>query len=264
MEDKNNKTIVIKLGGSIFSKKDTSLDDVVRLQKEGWRLILVHGGANVVTGWLKRLGIESKFVDGERITDEASLEVVTAVLGGLVNKEIVASITTRGGKALGISGVDGSIICGKIRNKKTGYMGDVVSINKEPLETILEGGFIPVISPVSYNAQTNEDALRLLININGDPAAGEIAAAVKAEKLIFLTDVNGIKNKNGEVLSVISQEDAKNLLAEGTANGGMVPKINACLKGLSGGARACIINGTEKHILYNEIAKGGFGTTIKA
>lgn len=264
MEEKDSKIIVVKLGGSIFSKKDTSLDDVVRLQKEGWKLVLVHGGANVVTSWLKKLGVESKFVDGERITDELSLEVVTAILGGLVNKEVVASITARGGKALGISGVDGGIIQGKIRHKKTGYMGDVVSVNTEPLKTIIDGGFIPVISPISYNAHTNEDALRLLININGDPAAGEIAAAINAEKLIFLTDVNGIKDKNGEFLGGISQEKARALLSEGTASGGMVPKVNACLRGLNGGAKACIINGTEKHILYNEVTKGGFGTTIKA
>jgi len=149
---KSNEIIVVKLGGSIFDNKDTTIEDVVYLQKQGKPLVLVHGGANIVTKWLTRQNTNTDFFQGERITDRASLEMVTAVLGGLVNKEIVAAINTSGGQAVGISGVDGALIQGKIRNKDMGYVGNVVKVDKSLLMALLESGFIPVIAPVSLHS----------------------------------------------------------------------------------------------------------------
>ena len=142
MNTEPEKIIVIKLGGSIFASKDTSIEDIVKLQKDGYNLILVHGGANITTRWMAKLGLNTEFVNGERVTDLATLEIVTAVLGGLVNKEIVATIIETGGQAVGISGVDGGILQGKMKSKKMGYMGDVANVNPEPLFALLKAGTV--------------------------------------------------------------------------------------------------------------------------
>ena len=264
MNTEPEKIIVIKLGGSIFASKDTSIEDIVRLQKDGYNLILVHGGANITTRWMAKLGLDTRFVNGERVTDRPTLEIVTAVLGGLVNKEIVAAIIEAGGQAVGISGVDGSILQVKMKSKEMGYMGSVAKVNPEPLFALLKAGFMPVVSPVSLHSVDRPEGAPLLLNINGDPAAGAIAAAVKAEKLIFLTDVAGIKDEKGQLLKTISPAVAGKLLSSGVANGGMVPKINVCLQAISGGARTCIIDGTKPHILIGEVEGESGGTVIEA
>jgi len=262
MTAKLKDIIVIKLGGSIFDNKDTSLKDIVELQKQGRHIVIVHGGASKVTGWLKRLDIPTKIVHGERVTDAASLEVVTAVLCGLVNKEIVAAIIAGGGRAVGICGVDGGLIQARMRSREMGLMGDVVNVNPSPLLALLRDGFIPVVAPVSLRAE-RQAAASLLINVNGDPAAGEIAAALGAEKLIFLTDVPGIRDADGRHIDKIKAGAAAALLDSGVAVGGMVPKVKACLKALSGGAAACIIDGNQPHILLKEVDGGAAGTTIE-
>ncbi len=262
MTDKLSKVIVVKFGGSILDNKDTSVADVVKLQKQGRKLVIVHGGASVVNRWLKRLNIPTQIVHGERITDAATLEVVTAILAGLVNKEIVATIIAAGGQAVGISGVDGGLIKAKMRNKEMGYMGDAVSINPAPLAALLKAGFIPVVAPVSLHTFGQLAEAPRLLNINGDPAAGEIAAAIGAEKLIFLTDVAGILDKSDSLLSRLSTAEAEVLLTSGVATGGRVAKVRACLKALSGGTTACIIDGSKPHSLRREVTEGGCGTTI--
>ncbi len=264
MEIELNKVIVVKLGGSIFHNKDTTVADIVKLQQQGRQLVIVHGGANIVNGWLKRLDIPTRIIHGERATDAATLEVVAAVLGGLVNKEIVAAIIDAGGQAVGISGADGGLLQAKMRNKEMGYMGNVVRVNPAPLVALLGAGIIPVVSPVSLHAVDRPKGAPRLLNINGDPAAGEIAAAIGAERLIFLTDVAGINDGSGRLLADLTPEEAEALLASGVASGGMVPKVRACLKALSGGAAACIIDGNQPHILLKEIEEGGCGTRIAA
>lgn len=263
MTAKLSKVIVIKLGGSMFANRDTTISDIVHLQKQGRQLVIVHGGGNMVTRWLTRLGIPTKIVHGERITDEATLEVVTAVLAGLVNKEIVATIIAAGGQAVGISGVDGGLIQARMRNREMGYMGDVVRVDPTLLATLLETGIMPVVAPVSLHSFDRPAKAPRLININGDPAAGEITAAIGAERLIFVTDVDGIRDKSGKLLARLSADEAAALLASGVASGGMVPKLRACLKALSGGATASIINGNQPHILLKEVESGDCGTTIK-
>lgn len=253
--------LVIKLGGSIFDRKDTSIRDIVRLQKEGRKLILIHGGAYIVNKWLKRLNIPTEIVDGERVTSLESLEVVTAILGGLVNKELVAAILSKGGQAVGLSGVDGGIVHGKIRNKTMGYTGDIIKINPTPLMALLDAGIMPVVAPVSLHFDKPQDAPALL-NINGDPIAGAIAAAIDAKKLIFLTDVNGIRGADGNPIAHLTPVEAEELLKSGVASGGMVPKLKACLNAITNDCQTFIIDGTVPHAIIKELAGESCGTTI--
>lgn len=257
-----DKAIVIKMGGAVYDRRDTTIEDIVALQKQGRLMVVVHGGANLVTKWLSRQGISTKFVHGERVTDMATLEMVIAVLAGLVNKKIVAAINSSGGRAVGIGGVDGALIQAKIKNAEMGYMGTVVKVDTSLLETLLQAGFVPVISPVSLHSFDKPDGAPLILNINGDPVAGEIAAAIGAERLIFLTDVAGISDRSGKLLSKLSSNEAEELIASGIATGGMIPKISACLRALSGTAATCIIDGRQPHALLNEMREGGGGTTI--
>jgi acetylglutamate kinase len=261
---KTSDIIIVKLGGSIFDSKDTTIRDVVAIQKQGKPLVLVHGGANIVTKWLKRQNTDTDFFQGERVTTQASLEMVTAVLGGLVNKEIVATINTSGGRAVGICGVDGSLIQGRIRNKEMGYVGNIVKVDQSLLMSLLESGFIPVIAPVSLHAFDRPPSAPLLLNINGDTIAGEIAVSTGAEKLILLTDVDGIHDEAGKLLPHLSPAEAESLMASGVASGGMIPKLRACLRALSNTTTTCIIiDGRQQHALLNEVEKGGSGTKIE-
>ncbi len=254
--------IVIKIGGSTFGSGDTTIEDIVALQKKGMPLVVIHGGGNTVTDWLKRLNINTKFVRGERVTDLPSLEVVTAVLAGLVNKELVAMINIRGGKAVGISAADGLLIESKIKDKEMGYVGSVEKVNPVVLEALLKAGFVPVISPISLLSIERTGNEPVLINVNGDPIAGEIAAALKAERLIYLTDVEGVKDSSGKTFSTISKTEAEGMVASGVISGGMIPKINACLRALSAGAVTRIIDGKKPHALLAEVNSGEGGTTI--
>jgi len=255
--------VVVKLGGSIFHSRDSVIKDIVSLQAESRPMIVVHGGASVVTHWLERQNHTTSFFEGERITDEISLEMVTAVLAGLVNKEIVAAILNAGGRAMGISGVDGGLVQGKIRERRRGYAGSVVHINPEPLSVILSHGFVPVVAPVSLNAFERENGERVLLNINGDTVAGAIAAALKVEMLIFLTNVGGIYDETGHFLPEISPEQARLFLTQGIAHSGMIPKLKACLQAVSNGHTACsIIDGKPEHCLLREINIGKTGTCM--
>jgi len=258
-----SKVIVIKIGGATLGSHDTIIADIVKLQKQGEALIIVHGGAKVVTEWLRRQGTPTRFVHGERVTDPAALEMVTAVLGGLVNKEIVASINSLGGWAVGITGIDGTLLQGKIRDKEMGYVARIVAVNTALLEALLSAGFIPVVAPLSMHSGDKLDGAPLMLNVNGDTVAGEIAVATKAKRLIFLTDVAGIKDQSGKLITELSPSEAEALIASDTVSGGMIPKIRACLRALSHGAEARIIDGRKPQALLREIEGGGVGTTIK-
>ena len=242
---------------------DTAIEDIVGLQRQGKSPVVVHGGGKLITEWLEKQGIPSRFIQGERVTDKATLEVATSVLAGLVNKEIVAEIHKLGGRAVGISGVDGAIIEGEIREKEKGYVGAVVKVNTALLEALLESNFIPVIAPIGLNSSIRQDGDPPTLNFNADVVAGEIAAAIGAERLIFLTDVAGVSDRSSKLLTRLSPDEAKALIASGVASGGMIPKIKACLRALSTTSTTCIIDGRKSHALLKELNGEITGTIIQ-
>jgi acetylglutamate kinase len=255
------KDIVIKIGGATLGSHDTTIDDIVSLQQQGKSLVIVHGGGKMITSWLEKRGITTHFINGERVTDKVTLEVVVSVLVGVVNKEIVADINARGGLAIGISGVDGAFIQGKFKSKELGFVGEVAKITPAPLEMLLKAGYIPVVAPVAIADKAEKDSR--VLNINADIVAGEIATAIGAEKLIFLTDVAGVSDHSGNLLSHLSPDEAEALVASGTISGGMIPKIKACLRASSAASAACIIvDGRQSHALLNEIEGKSGGTAI--
>jgi acetylglutamate kinase len=253
--------LVVKIGGSTLGQNDTTMTDLVELQKRGVPVIVVHGGGKIITEWLNKLGAPTHFFQGERVTDKVGLEVVTAVLAGLVNKSLVSTLIGGGGRALGLSGIDGALLLGQIKNYDLGYVGQPVKVNTELLNTLLNAGYMPVISSISLNIEP-KPGQPLSLNVNADTAAGEIAAAMLAPKLIFLTDVAGICDASGQVISRLSVAEAEALTQSGTASGGMIPKIRAGIRALDGSFSTRIIDGRQPHALLNEIEKSEGGTTL--
>ena len=265
------KTMVVKLGGSTLGEHDSILDDLVELQRRGVSLVVVHGGGNRVTRWLKRSGIPTRFMRGLRVTDAATLEIVVAVLAGLVNKELVTAIEARGGKALGLCGGDGGFIRAVPQSVDLGYVGKVTRVEPHLLRVILEGGYMPLIAPLSFypgdkrtGAETSRSSYPGLLNVNGDTVAGEIAAALRAEKLVFLTDVSGVCDSSGKLIPELTSQEAERLLSSGIASEGMIPKIEACCRALDRVPQAHIIDGRVPHILMliQEGEGKEVGTTI--
>jgi acetylglutamate kinase len=258
------KVIVVKIGGSTLGNHDTTLEDLVELQKQGKRLVVIHGGAKVTTEWLARLGIPTSFVNGLRVTDAETLKVVAAALGGLVNKELVVAIQALGGKAVGLSGCDGNLLWAGVKSPEMGYVGEIIAVDPTLLKLLLNAGYMPVVAPISFGSV---EGRVMLLNVNGDTAAGEIAAALAAEKLIFLTDVDGIHDGSEQVVHKLNLPEAKDTLASGVASGGMIPKIEASLRALTATKAVRIINGRAAHALRDDITgktrktKSG-GTTI--
>jgi acetylglutamate kinase len=260
------RAIVVKIGGSTLGTHDTTLEDLVELQQQGESLVVVHGGAKVTSEWLARLGIPTSFIKGLRVTDAETLKVVTAALSGLVNKELVVAIQSLGGKAVSLSGCDGNLLRASVKSPELGYVGEIMSVDPTPLELLMDTGYMPVVSPVSSGLV---EGRMMLLNVNGDTAAGEIAAALAAEKLIFLTDVDGIHDGSGKTIPRLNLAGAKDVLSSGAGSGGMVPKIEASLRALTTAKAVRIIDGRVAHTLLDNITgqtrqnKSG-GTTIVA
>ncbi len=257
-----HKATVVKIGGVALGSNDTTLEDIAYLQKQGMALVVVHGGGKLITDWLKKHGVETRFVNGERVTDGPSLEVATAGLAGLVNKQVAAGINIAGGRAVGISGVDGGLIQCRVQKPELGYVGQVVRVNSDLLQALLGAGYVPVIAPIGLYAEARPEGAPALVNINADLAAGELAAAIGAERLIFLTDVPGVFDHSGNLLRRLSVPRAEELVASGTASGGMIPKIRACLRAVDTSQSTCIIDGREPHALRRQFEGHGSGTTI--
>jgi len=260
---RETKPIVVKIGGSTLGSHDTTLQDLVTLQKKGILPVVVHGGGNKVSEWLERMGISTNFVRGLRATDEKTLEVVIAVLAGLVNKELVAAINSLGGKAIGLSGVDGALIQGKTMSHDMGYTGEVVRVNPESVIAILSAGYIPVIAPGGLRLPGEDNDPVMLLNINGDVTASEIAVALKVDRLIFLTDVPGVHDNKGKLLPMLSPAEAKPLIDSGAITGGMIPKVEGCLRALSSVTSTQIIDGRTEGALLAAVEGSGNGTTIE-
>jgi acetylglutamate kinase len=246
------KVIVVKIGGSTLGNHDTTLEDLVELQKRGKSLVVVHGGAKVTSEWLARLGIPTSFVNGLRVTDAETMKVVAAALGGLVNKELVVAIQALGGKAVGLSGCDGNLLWASVKSPDMGYVGEIVAVDPTPLKILLKAGYMPVVAPISFGSVEGRVTL---LNVNGDTAAGEIAAALAAEKLIFLTNVDGIQDGSEQVVHKLNLAEAKDMLASGIASGGMIPKMEASLRALTTTKVVRIIDGRAAHALRDDISK---------
>ena len=251
------KTIVVKLGGSALGSHDTTIDDVALCQKLGIRVVLVHGGGNAISGWLKRLAIEPRFANGLRITDDETLEVVIMTLAGQVNKGLVLDLQRRGARALGMSGIDGGLLRARLRDPALGRVGDVYNVDLSSLRVIGDAGFIPVVAPVALG----DDGSAL--NVNADTAAAEIASAMRAETAIFLTDVPGVLDSEKRLIPQLSAAEAATLVSNGVISGGMIPKVDACLRAVVGAKQSQIIDGRVPHSLLDELFTcRGIGTMI--
>jgi acetylglutamate kinase len=240
-----SKTIVVKVGGSTWESRDAALDDIVSLQRERHRVIVVHGGGEMITRWLSFHGVESRFVDGVRETNEHALPVAVAVLAGLVNKQLVAGINAIGGRAVGLSGADGSCIVAR-RRPELGFVGEIKRIDTALLTPLLDGGWMPVVAPIGVEGAQ-------LLNINADAVAGEVAIALKADLLAYLTDVPGVLGSDGKTLERLSSTDVEPLVRDGTISRGMLPKVEACLKASAAGCEALIVDGRREGALRSAL-----------
>ena len=230
--------IVIKLGGHAMTSDkgmETFARDVALMRQVGINPIIVHGGGPMINAMLKKLKIESKFVNGKRVTDQATMEVVEMVLSGSVNKKIVQAINDQGGRAVGLSGKDAKLIECKQADKDLGMVGSPSKINPSVINTLTENDTIPVIAPLGYGPRGET------FNINADTAAGAIASALKADRLLLLTDVSGVKNSSGEVITELSTKQITDMIQEGIISEGMIPKTETALHALEGGVRAVVI-----------------------
>ena len=254
--------LVVKIGGSTLGRHDTSLKDLVALQQEGREVVVVHGGGPVISQWMQRQGIPPRFVNGLRVTDSASLDIVVAVLTGLVNKELVGMLHNLGGRALGISGLDAGLLEARVANPELGFVGEITRVNPEPLRAVLDGGYMPLLAPLAMQEADGSDHAGGPLNINGDTVAGELAYALGAERLIFLTDVPGLMDGNGRVLPRLDRRRANLLLGSDVVRGGMIPKLAACLRALEKASTADIVDGREPGALLDCIAGKGTGTRI--
>ena len=256
---------VVKIGGSTLGTNDTTILDLVKLHNQGKKIVVIHGGGKLVSDWMKKQGIRPKFLKGLRVTDIKSLEIVVAVLTGLVNKQLVSEINSNGGKAIGMSGVDGGMILASVVNPDLGYVGKVESINANPIVDVLESGYMPIISPVGLNCDStadNIDKISSMLNINADTVAGYISATLKSKRMIFLTDVQGVLDSSKRLITRLTTNQAESLVRSKVIAGGMIPKLEACLKATDEGALAQIIDGREPDALENVINGNNLGTKI--
>ena len=255
-------TIVAKIGGSTFGSHDTTLEDLVALQRQGTRTVVVHGGGKVITEWLIRQGIRPRFVRGLRVTDAASLEVVVAVLTGVVNKSLISSLLALGGKAMGISGADGAMLRASIDDAELGLVGKVLSVSPEPIAAVLNAGYMPVIAPVAVQSSDEAGNEASLLNVNADTAAGEIAAAIGATQLVILTDVAGVLDSSRRLIPRLTERQARGLMRSNVVDGGMVPKLEACLTALEHVGLAQIVDGRRPGALLDALAGTAPGTRV--
>ncbi len=269
-----NKFFVIKYGGAAQLKeelKHTFAQDIVLLNYIGINTVIVHGGGPKITDMMDKLGKKTEFVQGQRRTDRETMDIVEMVLGGLINKEIVSLINMHGGRAVGLTGKDGNIIMARKKVLKSsspvtetdelidmGFVGEIETVDPDILKALDEKGFIPILAPVGVN-ESGES-----LNINADSMASSVAGAITAEKLILLTDVSGITDKDNRIISTLTSKDASQLISTGIITGGMLPKVKACLDALNEGVRKThIIDGRVPHCLLLEIfTQEGIGTEI--
>ena len=258
----NGKIVVVKYGGNAMVNeelKDSVMRDIVLMSLVGIRVVLVHGGGPEITALLNKMGKETEFVNGLRVTDEETAQVVQMVLAGKINKNLVNLLQIRGGKAMGLSGVDGNMIEAHQKDERLGFVGEISHVDVQPILDVLEKGYIPVVSTVGCDKSGN------VYNINADTAAARIAGELRAESLISMTDISGILKDPGDpstLISEITAAQAEQLIADGTVSGGMIPKVQCCVNALNWGVqKVFIIDGTVSHaILMETLTDEGIGT----
>jgi acetylglutamate kinase len=259
------KTVVIKYGGNAMDSEESKqrmMRDIVLLWLIGVKVVLVHGGGPEITKAMEQFGKEPQFIDGLRVTDKETMDIAQMVLAGKVNKTLVNMLEAQGGKAMGISGMDGRLIEAKVKDERLGYVGEITNINIAPVKDLLEKGYIPVVSTIGCDQESNA------YNINGDTAAAYIAGALKAKRLILMTNVNGILERSDDPSSLITDitvSEAGELKAKGIISGGMIPKVDCCIKAIETGTRkVVIINGMIPHAIIMELLTDeGVGTLVK-
>jgi len=262
--DRINKTIVVKLGGSTLggqsgtASPDTTLDDLIKLTREGNQVVVVHGGGNATSDLLRKMGQQSRFLNGLRVTDESALQAATMMIRGQINTGLVESFNRANRSvegtpvlALGLSGVDGNILEAKRETRfgDIGYVGEVVKVNIDLLVLALSSGFMPIIAPLGFSV---EDGARTF-NLNADTAAAAIAAALEADATVFLTDVPGVLDEQKRTIRRLGKKSSRHLIESGVITGGMIPKVEAALKALEGSRRVMVIDGRKPHALYNAV-----------
>jgi acetylglutamate kinase len=251
------RTLVIKVGGSTLGSEDTTLADAWTLKRLGVDVVIVHGGGAAITDWLKRIDKPAVFVDGLRVTDSETMDVVTMTLAGKVNKDLVGQIQALGGRAIGLCGVDGGMLRGRVKDPRLGAVGEVTEVDVAMVRQISRAGYIPVVAPIALGENGQH------LNLNADTAAAEIAVGLGAHKMIFLTDVPGVKGGDGELIAEMSDSRARDLIAAGVISGGMIPKAAACIRALDGADQAHIIDGRQRHALIRELFTNlGVGTMV--
>lgn len=263
------KIVVVKYGGNAMINEELKQQvmlDLVLLWTIGVKVVLVHGGGPEISSLMDKLGKKSEFVDGLRVTDKETVDIVQMVLAGKVNKTLVNYLEEKGAKAIGLSGMDGRLIEAEIKDERLGYVGEITKINPNPVLDLLEKGYIPVISTLGCDRNGNT------YNINGDTAAAKIAGALKAERFLLMTDIDGVlrdKNDPSTLIPEISKEEAEKYYADGTISGGMIPKVKCCFDAIDEGVKSVVImNGTVPHsivieLLTNEGAGTMFNGEIK-
>ena len=262
----NGEIVVVKYGGNAMINeqlKQQVMEDIVLLWLIGVKVVLVHGGGPEINDLMDRLGKKPEFVDGLRVTDKETVDIVQMVLAGKVNKTLVNLLEMKGGKAMGISGMDGCLIEAEVKDERLGYVGRVTNVNIEPINDLLEKGYIPVVSTIGCDKEGNA------YNINGDTAAAYIAGALGAERLIMMTDIDGILRDRYDPSTLIPEvtiKDIENLCAEGVISGGMIPKVDCCVEAIHKGVKNVIImDGRVPHSILMEILTDeGAGTMVKA
>jgi len=260
----NGKTVVVKYGGNAMINpqlKQQVMEDIVLLWLIGVKIVLIHGGGPEISETMKRLGKQAKFVDGLRVTDKETVDIVQMVLAGKVNKDLVNLIQMKGGHAVGLSGIDGGILEATTKNEALGFVGEITKVRTQPINDLLEKNYIPVISTVASDRQGNT------FNINGDTAAARIAGALQAERLIMMTDIAGIlmdKDDPRTLIPHVTVSEAKKLYESGVISGGMIPKVDCCIEALERGVENVVImDGRVPHsILMELLTDEGAGTMV--
>ncbi|MBI2324901.1 MAG: acetylglutamate kinase [Chloroflexi bacterium] len=252
------EVVVLKVGGSVAGEGDAAVDAIVSLHDAGRPLVVVHGGGPQIGEWSERFGLATRFVRGLRVTDEPTRDVALAVLGGLANKTLVAALLARGVPAVGLSGVDGGMLRAEREDPELGLVGRVTLVDSSLLEDLVAGGRVAVIAPAAIGPHGE------VLNVNGDTAAGAVAASLGARLLAFVTDVPGVRGRDGRIFSTLDRDRSKALVDDGTIEGGMLPKVEACLVAAGAGGDAAILSLRDADAVERVLAGERVGTVFPA